>query len=1073
MLSPVGNGNPLVVIALLAWSIPMSALGQAAWEHAQVIDLDPGQSSVALVTQKGIDLAIRVKSGDRVVHSFDGPDSTYGTEVVLLSNPGSGSSRYTIELQRTVKGPDVDYDIAWLPDPSPDEQLVAKALTLASQAWKSNQDARDTLTILEPIATQPVNSRLRQLAFLAYIDALAKSGQGSVLLASIESSQNSGDFSNSDRAYLDWHLAEALWKARENEQALRTIERITTRISAADYLDSIDSKSRLWLELNIASTLGKCLIFRGINTGEKSYTLRAGEIFKAALERANTSNDLILKASLTSSLSGFYDRLEGRNSVVRNNLLKQSATLYEEAGNERGLITIRNNQAHAAVGRGELSLALKLYTEALELQKYSKHLEGKAHVRARLGYVYYTLGDFRNAEIRFQESLELYESLGLDLTAVHTELEFADLLYAQKKYDDAIALLLSVEAKLNGYESMQDKLRTYTQLATNYLALNMIDRAIELASRAESVIRSETVSENHTRPIGPPLFYVLAYEILQANISFAQGDLDAANRLVSSSLSRLQSGTDEPLQHLGLLFLKIQIQAAQEDFSGMLITGERALSIIDTVGSNIDFQRFGPQWISRTNSIRAFLATRLLTNYEKSNSRAQLDKAFHLFQQVKATKLRIQRRSPNIVDEDPSISEVRDDLQAKRQQLIAALLKNDETVEIERELARLEEQFLFRQQIQDNEYSVDTLSTIENIQSMLDSAALYRAYVTYKNVIFILDIYSDNVILNKTVSGDEIYSLIGESTSEIQRRSIRNPNSQILAEHLTSGMNLSGIDTVLLEPDSAFARLPFGYFFSLTYPTSEISPAIIPSISEYLSPREGSFDIDTDQQVVVLADPELGTTSSSDGNGPVTIGWWEVLGRLPYSRQEALSIREVFADHSPLLYLDESASVKNLFSEQSRNARILHVATHGFASPEDPFFLGLVLHGLGNENSGLVTTDHITNHKFTNQLVVISACETGEGVALNGAGIMSLSRAFMASGASATISTLWPVSDRATARFMRDFYLALREPSMTTQKALRYAQQQLRNTPTYRAPFYWGGFVLNVADASFNPLPIQ
>ena len=1071
MLSPIGNGNALIFAGLFSWLASGPTLAQSPWQFASALDLEPGQNSVALVTQMGTDLAVRVMSGERVVHEFDGPDFTYGTEVVLLSNPGSASASFDLYVQPTVNGPELAYDLEFLADPTTDDLQVARVLTDASQAWHNNSDALQTLELLEPLATQATGSRLRQLAFLAYIDALANSGQGQTILATFASSQVPGDFSNSDRAYLDWHLAEALWEARLNDQAVATIENVSTRINDPAYLDALDPESRLWLELNVASTLGKCLIFAGINTGDDSYTLRAGGIFRDALARAESSNNLVLKGGLTSALSGYYDRLEGRNSIVRSNLLEQAAALFEEAGDKRRLITIRNNQAYAAVGRGDLSSALKLYTEALELQKTSKHLEGKAHVRARLAYVYYTLGDFKNAEIRFNESLELYAALGLELTAIHTELEYADLLFAQQQYDNAIALLLSIESKLNGQDSMQELLRTYTQLANNYLALNNPDQARVFASRAENLLQAESVSTNGSRPVGPQYFYILDYEILQASIAFAEGELDSAESLVNASLEQLQGNTDEPLQHLGLLFLKTRVQAARGDLIAMLETGDQALSLIDTVRASVDLQRFGPQWIARTNGIRTFLASRLLLSYEQTGNRAQLDKAFHLLQQVKATTLRIQRRLPSIAENATSISGLRGELQSKRQQLIAALLEQSDTVQIERELARLEEQLLLEQQGIEEQYSLETFSTIESVQSELSDTTLYRAFISHESQVFILDISKDRVSLKSIADAAEIYELTEKAATEIQQRTTRTPDSRSLAELLMSDIDTEMVDTVLVEPDSNFARVPFGYLFSLNYPQGGFSPINIPSISEYLTERGPVSHSAPVNQIVVLADPVLGNSNSPNAADGSSTAWWDTLGRLPYSRDEALSIETAFADHAPVLLLDESASLENLFSEISRSSRILHIATHGFASPDDPFFLGLALSGTGNENSGLVTTSQLADYRFSNELVVISACETGEGVALNGDGIMSLSRAFLASGASATISTLWPVSDRANAQFMHNFYIALREPGATAQTALRYAQTQFQNSATYRAPFYWGGFVLNVADASFEPVP--
>lgn len=55
-------------------------------------------------------------------------------------------------------------------------------------------------------------------------------------------------------------------------------------------------------------------------------------------------------------------------------------------------------------------------------------------------------------------------------------------------------------------------------------------------------------------------------------------------------------------------------------------------------------------------------------------------------------------------------------------------------------------------------------------------------------------------------------------------------------------------------------------------------------------------------------------------------------------------------------------------------------------------------------------------------LVTLSACDTGLGAARAAEGVFGLRRAFALAGARHLVSTLWPVSDLTSGKFMEAFY---------------------------------------------------
>ena len=59
-------------------------------------------------------------------------------------------------------------------------------------------------------------------------------------------------------------------------------------------------------------------------------------------------------------------------------------------------------------------------------------------------------------------------------------------------------------------------------------------------------------------------------------------------------------------------------------------------------------------------------------------------------------------------------------------------------------------------------------------------------------------------------------------------------------------------------------------------------------------------------------------------------------------------------------------------------------------------------------------------------MVVLSACSTGAGKVEKGEGVLSLSKAFTATGTASVIHSLWKVPDDASSYIMVEFYKNLR-----------------------------------------------
>ena len=181
-------------------------------------------------------------------------------------------------------------------------------------------------------------------------------------------------------------------------------------------------------------------------------------------------------------------------------------------------------------------------------------------------------------------------------------------------------------------------------------------------------------------------------------------------------------------------------------------------------------------------------------------------------------------------------------------------------------------------------------------------------------------------------------------------------------------------------------------------------------------------------------------------------------GTLPHALEEATTIGQIWPG---TVWLEQDATVANI-KEAAENSQILHLAAHADFRPDNPLFSGLAL------ADGWLTTLDIFNLKLNASLVTLSACQTGRSVISGGDELLGLMRAFLSSGASSLALTLWPVEDRSTAVFMKNFYTNLVN-GLSKGDSLRQAQLQFLDVPEngpaeqqalYQHPYFWAPFFL-------------
>jgi CHAT domain-containing protein len=261
--------------------------------------------------------------------------------------------------------------------------------------------------------------------------------------------------------------------------------------------------------------------------------------------------------------------------------------------------------------------------------------------------------------------------------------------------------------------------------------------------------------------------------------------------------------------------------------------------------------------------------------------------------------------------------------------------------------------------------------------------------------------------------------------------------------------NLQALPFALLPSPGALGR-PLGSVYELVR---------LPSASVGVALRaRAATRARASERIAVFADPVFSRPSAVAAPSPTD----EWLPRLRFSRTEADAIARL-APRRTELWTDFAADRSAALGAGLEQFDIVHLAAHAVIDNDRPQLSGIVLSQVdrdGAPRNGVVRLHELYNLALNARLVVLSACRTAVGRAVDGEGLVGFARGYLHAGADAMVGTLWDVDDRATAAFMSRFYAALLSEKRSPAAALRLAREALRADARFAQPHDWAGFVL-------------
>jgi CHAT domain-containing protein len=763
-------------------------------------------------------------------------------------------------------------------------------------------------------------------------------------------------------------------------------------------------------------------------------------------------------------------------------------------------LLLRALVAKAALDRNRNEIAAR--ESWAQIQKLSKSLGDRGwerRAKAETGQILYMDGNVQSATVMFRDALEsMFWHLNLAPALYYTAMvgngsaESGRAETALQYCDFAIRISGLIHDGGFPFLAYQGKARALIALGRSSEALTALNTAISRArSEGNSYALAQllvvagiaTKSSNFAQAIQyldeavklseeKGFDHVFSWSTIQlASVYRDRGNLDAAASLAARAVAAVRDLEDryhlpEDLTLLAdLEFRKGNLQRADQLYS-------EATDLIDGLLVNLNTDLLKGSLIAQLSD--AYVGHFRLTAKSLSNPR----RAFEIIENARGREL-----SENLRGDSESLSAADDRTTAavkdiNRIQLALLHTTNSTERSVLLDVLFGEEQRLAPVRtrspgLNSNAHRFKPVP-IADFQASLHSDEIALEYVLDEPVSFCLRISSSGIAIFTIPAGRKrIESLVGRYLEAVRARNSEKSLGQELFSVLLQPV-VAGQDPrrLIVIPDGKLHILPFDalkdargkYVLESQVVTYAPSATVLDLLrkARRSDPAEFNFlgvgGVRYSSNAIGAVDRASGVADFY-GVDPVAFS------NLPGSRQEVTSIARMVPGSTTVL-VDATATEADFKSQALSAYRVIHLAVHGVASPQFPDRAALVLgSSSGSGDDGLLQAREIRDLDLHADLVVLSACETGNGKLLGEEGIASLERAFLLAGAKSVIASLWTADDTYTIALMKCLYQHLVDGSDKGTALQQAKLDLLKEFGDQALPIYWAGFTL-VGDGS-------
>ncbi len=801
---------------------------------------------------------------------------------------------------------------------------------------------------------------------------------------------------------------------------------------------------------------GMMLSWKLGNEDGKKLLEEAKSRVELAISIGDTLNDSYILGNAYNNMAGVLF-VQGENSVTIN-YMQQAEHHLGLSGDSIGQNLVLGNIGDYYRRWGQLRLAQRAYNKAVSNITNISNVGNNGLLYRKLGDLDLLFLDYESALQNTLNAIAHHDAMGRERSKYESISQLANIYREQGEVSRAISERREVISYFESHDWSASLLMAQMEYSQDLQLNGETESALEISSH----VLNKVLSTDSTAGIDRIAIYTNHARILSK-----LRRSEEAIELLLFGIDELKSSGAEPIDEISLLATLMEQYQLLGRTELAIQAAESAFNLVESQRVEFDSVRLGPMWSARTSNIFASHIEYLLNT---STSDA-IERAFIVSERARAASLR-QRRHEMMLsmnEGNPAARAEWVEIYSKLQEAKSRQTNEESLLKFERELNSARQKYFAAHGVSDR-WEQPSLLESKELLSKLSSDSYFIQFVAGPENLWRFTSDEGEIRVSNLGNKNRIAEAISAATRNILDTNVgRRADIRTLSQLLLGGITFdSSTSNLLISSTSMLDAVPFpALFLDGRYLVDVVSTTMVPSLSEYFS-NESVTNDSSRLEIAVLADPAF-EDDESTFESAVSIeryrNWSDKRQRLPYSAIEAKELARYFEADERLILTDNLATERKLFSDEVRNARILHIATHGYFNEDVPELVGISVAKEREDDDGFVSLAEISTHRFSSELVVISACDSARGAAMPGEGTMSLSRSFLAQGVNSVVSTLWPISDAATAHFMKEFYHGIKDQNLSAARALQSAQKSLKQHPRYRDPFYWGAYVLTSLSA--------